>query len=166
MLFSVLSIMMATSANAGLLEALGLTKKAEPTTLAEACDTAEIKKVCPEILLGTKTVTECLAENVKSLSTQCANFVKKSIVEKKDALTAAASGVEQDGADAKEGLVGAVKQKVADKKAEAAAKVEADKAAAAQKQAAARDAAQGLSDSLKQTGQDVRETGAAIKALF
>lgn len=165
-LVSVLSVMTVSSANAGLLESLGLVKKAEPTTLAEACDTAEIKKVCPEILLGTKTVTECLAENVKSLSKQCANFVKKSIVEKKDALTAAAAGAEQDGAAAKEGLVGTVKQMVVDKKSEAAAKVEADKAAAAEKKSTAKAAAQELSDSLKQTGQDVRETGAAIKAMF
>lgn len=166
MLFSILSVMTVTTANAGLLESLGLAKKAEPTTLAEACDTAEIKKVCPEILLGTKTVTECLMENVKSLSTRCANFVKKSIVDQKDALTAAAAGANADATDAKDGLVGALQQKVADKKAEANAKAEADKAAAAEKATAAKDAAQELSDSVKQTGQNVRETGAALKALF
>lgn len=166
MLFSVLSVMTVTSANAGLFDYLGITKKKEPATLAEACDTAEIKKVCPEILFGTKTVTECLADNIKSLSTQCANFVKKSIADQKNALTAAAAGTTAETAQAKESLGAVVMQQLADKKAAADAKVDADKAAAAEKAAAATTAAQEASNSLKQTGQDLRETGAALKALF
>ncbi len=71
-----------SAANAGILDALGLSKKAEPQTLAEACDTDEIKKICPEVLIGSKSMTECLIENVKSLSKQCANFVKKSVTQK------------------------------------------------------------------------------------
>ncbi len=76
----------ASAANAGILDSLGLTKKAEPQTLAEACDTDEIKKICPEVLIGSKSMTECLVENVKSLSKQCANFVKKSVAAKVDGI--------------------------------------------------------------------------------
>ncbi len=99
----------ATSANAGLLESLGLAKKTEPQTLAEACDTDEIKKICPDVIMGTESMTDCLIENVKSLSKQCATYIKKSVAEK----------------------AAAVKEEVASQKAVADEKSAADKAAAA-----------------------------------
>lgn len=66
-----------TSAHAGIFDALGLGQKKEPTTLADACDTAEIKKICPEIILGDMTMAQCLMKNIKELSAQCATYVKK-----------------------------------------------------------------------------------------
>ena len=73
----------ASNANAGWFGDL-FKKQAEPTTLAEACNTDEITSICPEIALGEKTLTECLSENVKSLSKKCSKFVKKSIKENKE----------------------------------------------------------------------------------
>ncbi len=172
-LFGIMSVMTVTCANAGLLESLGLAKKSEPATLEEACDTAEIKKICPEVLLGTKTMTECLSDNIKSLSTQCANYVKKSIAAKKDAIVekvAESKGAsDAQGENVKSGIAAKIadaKAGAAQKKAEADAKAKADKEAAAAKKAAATAAAKEISDSLKQTGQDVKETGQALKALF
>lgn len=78
-IIALVGVMFAGAANAGLLDSLGITKKAEPQTLAEACDTDEIKKICPEILLGTMTMADCLKENVSALSKQCSDYVKKSI---------------------------------------------------------------------------------------
>ncbi len=174
----------ATSANAGWLESLGLGKKAEPATLEEACDTAEIKKVCPEVVLGTKTIPECLADNVKSLSGKCAAFVKKSIAEKKDAAIAKVQNAKADIAakqaeskaesDAKSAEVksaaaakiDAVKQDVAEKKNAAAEKRAADKAAAAEKKAAAKAAAREIADAARETGAAAAETGKSLKEMF
>ena len=59
-------------------------KEAEPQTLSEACNTDEITAICPEIALGEKTLAGCLSDNIKSLSTKCAKYVKKSIKENKE----------------------------------------------------------------------------------
>ena len=59
-------------------------KEAEPQTLSEACNTDEISAVCPEIVLGEKTLAGCLSDNIKSLSTKCAKYVKKSVKENKE----------------------------------------------------------------------------------
>ena len=59
-------------------------KEAEPQTLSEACNTDEISAVCPEIVLGEKTLAGCLSDNIKSLSTTCAKYVKKSVKENKE----------------------------------------------------------------------------------
>lgn len=80
-LFGLISIMAATSANAGLFDSL-FGKKSEPATLEEACSQDEITKICPEIALGTKTLVECLSENVSGLSDKCSAFVKKQAVAK------------------------------------------------------------------------------------
>ena len=61
-----------------------LKRKSEPTTLSEACSSKEITAVCPETVLGEKTLSECMSENVKSLSRKCSKFVKKSIKENKN----------------------------------------------------------------------------------
>ena len=74
---------MMSTANASWFSNL-FTKEAEPQTLSEACNTDEITAICPEIALGQQTLTECLSDNVKSLSKKCAKYVKKSIKENKD----------------------------------------------------------------------------------
>jgi len=178
------AVFVASSANAGLLESLGLAKKAEPTTLQEACDMAEIKKVCPEVVLGTETITECLAENVKSLSTKCATFVKKSIAEKKDAAVAqiksVKDGVAETAAESKaqsaekgamakaaaEQKVQAVKRDIAEKKEAADKKRAADKAAADEKKAAAKAAGDEIVEAVRETGAAAKETGRSLKDLF
>ena len=136
---------MATSANAGLLDFLGLgQKEAEPTTLAEACNKDEVSKFCPEVLLGEKTIPTCLVDNVKSVSKKCAKFVKKSIKEQ-------AASIKDQAAAVKTEANNAVKEKadvVAEKKA--AAKATADEIIAAAKQVEA----------------DAKETGAAFKEMF
>ena len=116
-LFAIIAAAVSMNANAGLLDSLGLTKKSEPQSLAEACDTNEIKKLCPEIIFGSMTLAECLKNNVTSLSTQCSNYVKKSIANGGEELRAklAESQAESDAAAA-----------------ERAAKVEEAKEAAAQ----------------------------------
>ena len=72
-----------STANAGWFDNL-FKKEAEPQTLSEACNSDEITAICPEIALGNQTLTECLSENVKSLSKKCAKYVKKSVKENKD----------------------------------------------------------------------------------
>lgn len=93
LLFSLVAVMAVSSANAASLweRLFGADKAAEPATLQEACNTDEITRVCPEIVLGQKTLIECLTENIKELSTKCATFVKKSISENGAAAVAAAS---------------------------------------------------------------------------
>jgi len=74
----------ATAANAGWWQKLGFGKSAEPQTLEQACNTDEITAVCPDMLMGSQTMMECLSENVTSLSKKCAGFVKKYVTEHKD----------------------------------------------------------------------------------
>lgn len=71
-----------TAANAGWREKLGLTKESEPTTLEQACNTDELTSVCPEMIMGSKTMMECLSDNISSLSSKCAGFVKKQVANK------------------------------------------------------------------------------------
>lgn len=99
-LVSLAAILVAGNANAGLLESLGLKKKAEPQSLAEACNTDELKQVCPEVLLGTMTITECLKANAAALSKQCADYVKKSIADGAGGLAAAVDQAKADAAAA------------------------------------------------------------------
>lgn len=113
LLLAVVGSFVSVNANAGLLDALGFGKKSEPATLEEACDTSEIKKVCPDVLLGNQTITQCLAENIKSLSSKCANFVKKSIADKIDAARANAAD-KQAAAVAKKEAAMATGKEIAD----------------------------------------------------
>lgn len=116
-IFSALGIMLATTANAGLFGNLFGNKDDEPQTLTEACNKDEITALCPEVILGTKTIQECLIENVSSVSKKCANYVKKVATEKVD-------GVKQKIADAQdnaESMSAEQKQELADKKAAARA---------------------------------------------
>lgn len=78
----VMTLAITTVANAGWRERLGLTKAAKPTTLEQACNTNEITSVCPEMVMGSQTMMECLGNNISSLSSKCAGFVKKQIANK------------------------------------------------------------------------------------
>ena len=143
-IFAIFAAVIGTDANAGLLDSLGLTKKAEPQTLAEACDTDEIKKLCPEVIFGTMTMAECLKSNVSNLSSQCANYVKKSIANGGEELkTKLAVGGDD------------IKAKLADGKAES-------DAAAAERAAQIEEAKQAAT----QTVEDAKRTGSLLKRLF
>lgn len=147
-LFGMCGVMLATTANAGLFDGLFGKKEAEPQTLEEACNKDEITAICPEILLGTKTIQECMIENVSSVSKKCAKFVKKSVTDKADS-------VKQQVADVKDGVAtvkAAKKQELAEKKA-------ARKQELAEKKAAAKAVKAELKSSLK-------ETKAAAKAAL
>ena len=144
LVFGVAAIMAATSANAGWLDFLGLNKSSEPTTLAEACNKDEISKVCPEILLGEKTIPTCLSENIKSLSKKCSKFVKKTIKEQAAEVT---------------GVVDAVKSGADETTNEQVNVV-------AEQKAAGKATAKEFKDAAKQVKADAKETGAALKGMF
>ena len=80
LMFGLVGVIGATSANAGWFSDL-FKKESEPATLGEACNIDEITAVCPEIILGQKTLVECLTDNVKTVSEKCLNYVKKAVSE-------------------------------------------------------------------------------------
>ena len=125
------------SANAGWLDKLGFGKSSEPKTLAEACDTNEITSVCPEMLLGSKTLVGCLSDNISSLSSKCAKYVKKYVTEHANELMNGATGGLTDATDAGESRVADVHDTV--------------------------DAAK---QDVNDTGNALRDAGNAIKNLF
>ena len=133
---------MMSTANASWFSNL-FTKEAEPQTLSEACNTDEITAICPEIALGQQTLTECLSDNVKSLSKKCAKYVKKSIKENKDL--------------------------VMDQKDNATNAVKAAKNAAAEKKATVQTNAKSVGKELKDTANAVKtdaiETGKSVKEV-
>jgi len=133
-----------TAANAGWRDLFGLNKSAEPKTLAEACNTDEITSVCPETILGEKTLLECLSDNISSLSEKCAGYVKKQI----------AAGV--DG----------VAKSVEDTKVDATKAVEETKADAAAIRAEGEAVANDANAAAKQTGEEAKQTGGWFRNLF
>lgn len=153
-LFGLATIVSVTSAHAGLFDSL-LGKKKEPATLSEACSKDEISKVCPEVLLGTKTTTECLTENITSLSDKCATFVKKVATQKIEDAKATVT----EKTDAATAKVDEAKAKAEKTKAESKAKTEKAKADAKAK-----------TDSIKASGKEItdsaRETGKSLKSMF
>ena len=144
LVFGVAAIMAATSANAGWLDFLGLNKSSEPTTLAEACNKDEISKVCPEILLGEKTIPTCLSENIKSLSKKCSKFVKKTIKEQAAEVTGVVDAVKSGADETTNEQVNVVTEQ----------------------KAAAKATAKEFKDAAKQVKADAKETGAALKGMF
>ena len=152
-LFGLICAVSATNANAGWFSNL-FTKTAEPTTLAEACNTDEITAICPDTVLGDQTLTACLGDNVKSLSKKCAKFVKKSIKENKELIL-----------ENKDAAVESVKGQVADVKAQKAEmkKSLADKKAAAKANYKA--AKQEIKTTAKTIKDDAVETGNAVKEI-
>jgi len=145
LIISLAAIMAVTSANAGWFDFLGLgSKEAEPTTLAEACNKDEISKVCPEILLGEKTIPTCLTDNIKSLSKKCSKFIKKTVKEQAAEVTGAVEAVKSGAGDTANEQVNVV----------------------AEQKAAAKATANEFKSAAKQVKQDAKETGAAFKGMF
>lgn len=140
---SVVCVMVTTSVNAGWFSNL-FNKTSEPTTLAQACNTDEITTICPEILLGQKTMQECLMENVSKLSDKCAKFVKNSIKTKVDKvksnLTTGHAAINEAGT-AKQAEINAKIQNV-------------------------KNSAQGVKAGVKQVSDSVKQTGQALKPLL
>lgn len=132
-LFGALAVMAALPANAGLLDGLFGKKDTEPKTLEEACNKDEITALCPEVILGTKTIQECLIENISGVSKKCANYVKKSVTEKADNVKQKIAGVK----DGTESMTAEQKQEIAATKAAAkAAKADLKKSLKETKEAA------------------------------
>ncbi len=144
-----------SGANAGFWEKLGFGKKSEPATLEQACNTDELTAICPEMVIGSQTMMGCLSENISSLSSKCAKFVKKYITEHKDEVIdsakEAAETAKEDAKTAKE-----------EGKAIAKEAKEQAKAVKAESKAHIKE----ITEAAKQTGQDFKETGKAIKESF
>lgn len=147
-LFGLVCSVVASNANAGWFGNL-FTKNAEPQTLSEACNADEITSVCPEMVLGEKTLTECLSENVKSLSKKCSKYVKKSIKENKELIL-----------ESKDAAATAAGAKVADVKTAIAEK----KVAASEAKTALKNKKAALKSDAKIAGQEIKETVQTIKA--
>ena len=99
LLFGLVGVICATSANAGWFSDLFSKKEQAPTTLAEACNLDEVTAVCPEIILGQKTLVECLTENVKTVSQKCVDYVKKVVSENSSEITALTEQIKSAAAD-------------------------------------------------------------------
>lgn len=164
-LFGLATIVSVTSAHAGLFDSL-LGKKKEPATLSEACNKDEISKVCPEVLLGTKTTIECLTENITSLSDKCATFVKKAATQKIEDAKATVT----EKTDAATAKVDEAKAKAEKTKADAKAKSDAAKAESKAKTEKAKADAKAKTDSARASGKEItdsaRETGKSLKSMF
>lgn len=138
------AVAVTTAANAGWRDMLGLNKNTEPKTLAEACNTDEITSICPEMIMGSKTMMECLSDNISSLSSKCAEYVKKQIT----------AGIDDTA------------KSVEDTKAEVANTVNAAKADAAAAKANGENIVNTVDADAKQTGEDVKQTGGWFRNLF
>lgn len=138
------AVTVTTAANAGWRDMLGLNKNTEPTTLAEACNTDEITSICPEMIIGSQTMMECLKENISSLSSKCAGYVKKQIT----------AGVDE------------VANTVDTTKTQAVNTVENAKADAVAVKAEGENVVNTVNADAKQTGEDVKETGGWFRNLF
>lgn len=152
-LFGLVCVMAASNANAGWFGDL-FKKTAEPTTLSEACNTDEITSICPEVALGEKTLTQCLSENVKSLSKKCSKFVKKSIKENKELVLG-----EKDSATTAAG------EQVNEAKATAATAKQTLKNKKTQIKADAKAAAKEIKDTATAVKNDAIETGKSLKEI-
>lgn len=102
LLFGLIAIMSVSSANAGWFSDLFGKKEAEPATLGEACDVNKITTICPEIILGQKTLLECVTENVKTVSQTCVDYVKKAVAENSSEITDVTEKIKSVSAAAKE----------------------------------------------------------------
>ena len=159
-LFGLVCTMAVSNANAGWFTDL-FKKQPEPTTLAEACNSDEITSVCPEIALGQKTLSECLSENIKSLSRKCSKFVKKSVSENKDLVLDTATGA----TTAVTEKMQAVKDASADKKAEAAEVKKSIKAQKAEMKANAKAIKKEFKDTATAVKNDAVATGQSVKEI-
>lgn len=120
-------ILSATSANAGWLSDLFSKKTEEPATLAEACNIDEITQVCPEIILGQKTLVECLTDNVKTVSQKCVDYVKKAVSENSEEVATITDAIKTATAEKTEGAKAEATDKVEEIKKVADEKIDAAK---------------------------------------
>lgn len=139
-IMAVMGLLVSINANASWFTDLFKSQPAEPTTLAEACNIDEVTSVCPEIILGQKTLVECLTENVKTVSQKCVDYVKKQVAENSpeiEALTAAiqnkASAAQEVSSDTVESAKEAASAQVASVKEQIAEKVDTAKLELAKK---------------------------------
>ncbi len=152
LLTGLVGIIAATSAHAGFWDKLGFGQKKEPATLSEACNKDEISKVCPEAVLGDKTVLECLSENVSELSGKCTAFVKKATVGKAEEAKAAIVEKKTAAVAKKDEVVATAEKTKTDAKAVAAEHKAAAKATGAEAKATGK----AMADSVKKTGESVK----------
>lgn len=102
LLFGLIATVSTTSANAGWFSDLFSKKEAEPATLGEACDINKVTAVCPEIILGQKTLLECVTENVKTVSQTCVDYVKKAVAENSPEIANITEKIKEASASAKD----------------------------------------------------------------
>ena len=137
-----IGLMSVSGANAGWFSDLFSTKPAEPQTLGEACNIDEISAVCPEIILGQKTLVECLTDNVKTVSQKCVDYVKKAVAENSSEITELTDQIKHVAADKAADASNAAEQKAESVKAQITEKVNAAKLEIAQKLIASANAEQ------------------------
>lgn len=137
-----IGLMSVSGANAGWFSDLFSAKPAEPQTLAEACNIDEISAVCPEIILGQKTLVECLTDNVKTVSQKCLDYVKKAVAENSSEITELTNQIKSATADKAADASNAAEQKAESVKAQITEKVNAAKLEIAQKLIASANAEQ------------------------
>lgn len=137
-----IGLMSVSGANAGWFSDLFSAKPAEPQTLAEACNIDEISAVCPEIILGQKTLIECLTDNVKTVSQKCLDYVKKAVAENSSEITELTNQIKSATADKAADASNAAEQKAESVKAQITEKVNAAKLEIAQKLIASANAEQ------------------------
>lgn len=101
-IIAVMGMVTSVNAHAGWFADLFKSKTAEPTTLAEACNIDEVTSVCPEIILGQKTLVECLTENVKTVSQKCVDYVKKQVAENSPEIEALTATIKETAASAQD----------------------------------------------------------------
>lgn len=124
-LCGVLCLMSVSAANAGWFSDL-FSKSSEPETLGEACNVDEITAVCPEIILGQKTLVECLTDNVKTVSEKCLNYVKKAVAANSpeiDALRSQISSVSAVATETASAEAATAQQQIQDKAADVKSQV-------------------------------------------
>lgn len=128
-----IGVMSVSVANAGWFSDLFSTKEAEPQTLGEACNVDEITAVCPEIILGQKTLVECLTDNVKTVSQKCVDYVKKAVAENSSEITELTNQIKSVASDKAADASVEAEEKTESVKAQISAKVNAAKLEIAQK---------------------------------
>ena len=117
-----IGLMSVSGAKAGWFSDLFSPKPAEPQTLGEACNIDEITAICPEIILGQKTLIECLTDNVKTVSQKCVDYVKKAtsensseIAELTNQIKSAAADKAADASVEAEAKTDTIKEQITDK---------------------------------------------------
>jgi hypothetical protein len=148
LIIGIAGVMGVSSANAGWFSDLFSGSESKPETLAQACNKDDLMAICPDVILGDKTLVDCLMENITSVSKKCSTYIKDSYSENKTALIAELTEMYVT-------AKGTVTDKVDAADADASAK-KAEAVASAKEAAAA----------LKETADSAVATGSALKGLF